>query len=96
MSSSPTTTTTRAGQPWRTWVRALVLILGVVASAAAGYAAAVAVMIVAVVLDAAPLLAGETTQQQAWVSPAAASAGAIAFGLGIWVSVRIVRRHPSP
>jgi hypothetical protein len=77
----------------KTWVRALVLIVGVTASAAAGYAAAFAVMIIAVANDAAPLLAGETTPQQPWVTPTAVGAGLLVFGLGVWRSVRSFRRH---
>ena len=96
MNSSPIKTTTRASEPWRTWVRALVLILGVVASAASGYAAAFAVMIVAVLLDAAPLLAGETAPATEPGSHPRRSVGTIVFGLGIWVTVRTVRRHPAP
>ena len=80
--------------PSRPWVRALVLIAGVAGSAVIGYVTAVVVMIIAVLLDAAPLLAGETTTQQPWVTPTAVGAGLIVFGLGVWLSVRMVRRRP--
>ncbi len=74
MFSSPVQTTHQVGQPWRTCARALVLTVGVLASAVAGYAAAFAVMIVAVLLDAAPLPAGQAMQQRAWATPAAVRA----------------------
>jgi len=93
MGISPRSTINGAGRSWPTRVRALVLIVGVAVSAAVGYATAVAVMILAVLVEAAPLLAGDSTPQQPWVTPVAVGAGMIALGFGIWLSVRTVRRH---
>lgn len=69
------------------------LVVGVAASAAVGYVVAVAVMIVAILIDAAPLLAGQSTPQQPWVTPVAVGAGAIVFGLGVWLSVKTCWRR---
>ncbi len=78
-----------------TWVRTLGLIVGMAASAGVGYVTAVGVMIIAVLAEAAPLLAGETTPQQPWVTPTAVGAGLLVFGLGVWLSVRMFRRRPA-
>jgi sterol desaturase/sphingolipid hydroxylase (fatty acid hydroxylase superfamily) len=94
MGISLSNTTSGAGRSWPTWVRALVLIVGVAVSAAVGYLTAVAVWILAVALGAAPLLAGGSTPQQPWVTPVAVGAGMIVFGLGVWFSARTVHRHP--
>lgn len=82
-----------AGNPWPTWVRCLVLAAGLAASVAAGYLAALASTLAAVMLDAAPLLAGSSTPQQPWVTPVAVGAGLVVFGIGVWLSVRAFRRH---
>jgi hypothetical protein len=92
MSISPSNPARPARSPWPVWARALVLIVGAALSAAAGYVAAVGVMIVAVLLGAAPLLAGESTPQQPWVTPVAVGAGLIGLGLGLWLTVRAFRR----
>ncbi|NYG57117.1 H+/Cl- antiporter ClcA [Nocardioides daedukensis] len=85
--------TNRAEAPRPTWIRALILIIGVVVSAAIGYATALAVAIFAVLVGAAPLLAGESTPQQPWVTPVAVCAGLLVFGLGVWLTVRAFRRR---
>lgn len=85
-------TTSGARRSWPTWVRALVLIVGVAVSAAVGYLTAVAVIILAIELGAAPFL--EDTPQQPWVTPVAVGAGMIVFGLGVSFSARTVRWHP--
>lgn len=93
MGISLSNTTSGAGRSWPTWVRALVLIVGVAVSAAVGYLTTVAVILLAVDLGAAPLL-DESTPQQPWVTPVSVGAGMIMFGLGVWFSARTVRRHP--
>jgi hypothetical protein len=96
MRISPSTTTSGAGRSWPSWVCALVLIVGLALSAVVGYLTAVAVMILAVVLDAAPLLAGDSTPQQPWVTPVAVAAGTVVLGLGVWLTARTFRRARSP
>ncbi len=72
----------------------MVLAVGLAASAAAGYLAALAATLVAIVLGAAPLgLAGESTPRQPWVTPVVVGAGLLVFGLGVWLSVRAFRLH---
>ena len=86
----------RAGNPWPTWVRWLVLAVGLTASAAVGYVTALAVTITAVIFHAAPLLVGDSTQQQPWVTPVAVGAGLFVFGLGVRLSVAVFRRRRKP
>lgn len=88
-------TTHGAPSPWPKPIRALVLLVGVALSAVGGYVMALAVVILAVAVDAAPLLAGDSTPQQPWVTPVAVVAGMIVFGFGVVLSARTVRRHPS-
>ncbi|MEJ7833933.1 MAG: hypothetical protein WKF79_13520 [Nocardioides sp.] len=98
MSTSPTAvqvTSERARSPWPTWVRWLVLVLGLGASAVAGYLSMVASMIVAVMVGAAPLLAGDSTPEQPWVTPVAVGAALVGFGLPARLAIRIFLRHRS-
>ncbi|WP_110241122.1 hypothetical protein [Nocardioides gilvus] len=77
-----------------TWARALLLVVGVAVSAAAGYVAAMAVMVLAVILGAAPLGIGDSATQQPWVTPVAVGTGLVVFGLGLRFCVLKVRRRP--
>ncbi len=81
------------GRLWPTWVRYLVLAVGLAASAAAGYLTALVSTLAAVIVGAAPLLAGDSTPQQPWVTPVAVGAGLVVFALGVRRSVRAFRRH---
>lgn len=77
-----------------TWVRALALLVGVVVSAVVGYATGLVVVIIAIIVDAAPLLAGQSTPQQPWVTPVAVGAGVIVFGFGVRFCIRKIRQRP--
>lgn len=75
------------------WTRRALLLLGCVLSAVAGYATAQLVYVVAVVVDAAPLLAGDSTPEQPWVAPAAVVLGVVVLVLGLRWTVRSSRRR---
>lgn len=91
-------TTERARRAWPTWLRWLLLVVGLAASAAAGYLAALVAILGAVAVGAAPLgLVGESTPQQPWVTPVAVVAGLVVLGLGVRLYIRMFvrrRRHP--
>lgn len=79
---------------WPLWARGSWLVLGAALSVVVGYLAALMVIVTAVLLDAAPLgLAGEQQVAEPWVSPTAATVAVAVFGLGLWRTVRTVRRH---